>query len=550
MLSYKLQRFSKRVLIPVVILTYLVLSFFSLHTKNIYRNGMHHLEPYGGGPFDDIKKIKCYRWYGHCNQIIERSDIENGDVIWHRIDKNLDLNGESPNSWSLYHEFLYVHIATKKRFNSPGRAIVDIALGDSTSKDPPFYVVNDAQSSRAGRPKSRLDATYNYNNWELRSNGIWAKYDKSNSEDAITNVQYLFGNDIIEPRGDWTLVNGDLNSKAKLTVHRGALNDKGDILKKVPILTQQNDEFKVLQVSDLHFSSDFGICKDQVNEEIGCKADAKTLNFLHQVLDLENPDLVVITGDIIDGFNAQDYQTAILKAVSPFISRSIPFAIALGENDKTQYGTRDDIIKFIMELPFSMMGNSDQKQHHNSISGYETNYALKIYDNKNDHLQNVIYILDLYSDSIKQSDFLLKAYEEFTEKPKLSLEFQHHPIQEYRPKSAFAIVGAYNEKGKLRVKTDSKLRQTLSDINVQAMSVGYEHSNECCIHGEDKNNKLKSLWLCYGGGTGEGGYGNIKAKYERRVRLFRMNTKNMDITSWKRKQTDPSAVFDYQYIHK
>lgn len=551
MLSYKLQRFSRRVLIPVVILTYLILSFFSLHTKNIYHNGLHHLEPYGGGPFDDIKKIKCYRWYGHCNQIIERSDIENGDVIWHRIDKNLDLNGESPNSWSLYNEFLYVHIATKKRFNSPGRAIVDIALGDPNSKDPPFYVVNDAQNSRAGRPKSRLDATYNYNNWESRSNGIWAKYDKSNSENAITNVQYLFGNDIIEPRSDWTLVNGDLNSKAKITVHRGALNDKGgDILKKVPILTQQNDEFKVLQVSDLHFNSDFGTCKDQINEEIGCKADAKTLNFLHQVLDLETPDLVVITGDVIDGANVQDYQTALLKALSPFISRSIPFAIALGENDKTQHGSKDDIVKFIMSLPFSMMGNTDQKQHHNSISGYETNYALKIYDSKNDHLQNVIYILDMYSDSIKQSEFLKQTYDSFTEKPKLSLEFQHHPIQEYRPKSAFAIVGAYNEKGKLRVKTDPKIRQTLSEINVQAMSVGYEHSNECCIHGEDKNNKLKSLWLCYGGATGEGGYGNTKAKYERRVRLFRMNTKNMDITSWKRKQTDPAAVFDYQFIHK
>lgn len=525
-----------------------MLSFFSLHTRNIYHNGLHQLEPYRGGPFDDIKKIKCYRWYGHCNQIIENSDYDNGDIIWHRVDKNLDLNGESPSSWSFYREYLYVHISTKKRFNSPGRAIVDLAIGDQSSKDPPFYVVNDAQS-RSGRPKSRLDVTYNYNNWELRFDGIWAKYDKSNSEDAITNVQYLFGNDIIEPRADWTLVNGNINSNAKITVHRGPLNEKGDILKKVPILLQQNDEFKILQVSDLHFNSDFGTCKDQVNEEHGCKADAKTLSFLHQVLDLESPDLVVLTGDIIDGFNTMDYQTAILKALSPFISRSIPFAIALGENDKNQYASREEIINFIMELPYSMMGNNDPKQHHNSISGDKTNYALRIYDSKNDHLQNVIYILDIFQEDVNQQEFLKQTFDSFTEKPKFSLEFQHHPIQQYRPKSAFAIVGAYNEKSKLKIKTNPQIRQTLSDINVQAMSVGYEHTNECCIHSEDKDNKLNPLWLCYGGGTGEGGYGNTKIKYERRVRLFRMNTQKMEITSWKRKQSEPSSVFDYQYIY-
>jgi len=549
-LKYKLQRLSKKVIIPLLVLIYLILSFFSLHTKNIYHNGLHHLEPYKGGPFDDIKKIKCYAWYGHCNQIIEKSDIENGDVIWHKIDKYLDLNGDSPNSWALYHEYLYVHIPTKKRFNSPGRAIVDLAIGNPFSKDPPFYVVNDAQS-RQGRPKSRLDITYNYNNWELRSNGIWAKYDKSNSEDAITNIMYLFGTDIIEPRNDWNLVIGDLHSKGtKLTVHRGSLNQVGDVMKKVPILVQKNDEFKVLQVSDLHFNSNFGVCKDQLNDEPGCKADPKTLNFIHQVLDLETPDLVVITGDVIDGFNTHDYQTAILKALSPFISRSIPFAIALGENDVSKDVPKQDIIKFITELPFSMMGNTDPKQHHNSISGDETNYALKIYDSKNDHLQNVIYILDIYSENSNQVEFLTQTYNSFPEKPKFSLEFQHYPIKEYRPKSAFAIVGTYNEKNKLKVKTEEKTRKILSDVNVQAMSVGYEHTNECCIHGEDKDQGLNSLWLCYGGATGEGGYGNTKIKYERRVRLFRMNTKNMEITSWKRKQTEPSSVFDYQYIYK
>ncbi|CCH41278.1 hypothetical protein BN7_814 [Wickerhamomyces ciferrii] len=552
-----MQRVFKRVLIPFVILAYLLLTFFQFHTRNIFNTTpINSNQSYKTGIFDDLRILKCYKWYKQCNQIMEGYDSDGNELIWNRVEKNLDIYGQPPNFWSIYTEYLYVHIPNKGRFGSTGRAIVDLALGDPMSKDPPFYVVNDAQT-RITKPKSRLDATFNYKNWELKSDGIWAKYDRANSEDVLNNIQYFFGNNVVDPRQDWKLLNGKLRSRAYLSIHRGSLNSKGEIRRQVPILTEINNEFKIIQISDLHFNSKSGDCKDQFNENgaIPCKADSKTLNFINEVLDIETPDFAIITGDLLDGFQVQDYQTAILKALNPLIKRSIPFAIAFGDNDVNEFASKYEIIKFISDLPMSMMdGINEKQQHHNSIIGFENNYAFKVFDSQNEHLQSVIYVLDLFQgdqETNEQSKFLYNFYNELQDKPKFSLEFQHQPIQEYRPKSAFAIVGKYNEKGKLNINSDSNLRKTLSDLNVNAMSVGYEHTNECCIHGEDNENgnNLNPLWMCYGGATGEGGYGNKDINFERRVRFFRINSEKMEITSWKRKQTDPQSVFDYQYIY-
>jgi predicted MPP superfamily phosphohydrolase len=517
---------------------------FDTHTLNIYNNHVARVEPYRGGHISDIKRIRCYTWYGSCNQIIEKSpDNARISLTWYRIEKAIDLDGLPSNSWSWYHDFLYVRYSKPGAPNDPGHAIVDLVLGDPHSREPPAYVVKDARTS-VGRPKSRLDITYNYNNWDLKPDGIWVKYDRPNAKDAITDVMYLFGPDIIEPRADWTLVPGARRFQSTLPIRVVVNRDVSDIGTMPVLKFNRENEFKVLQISDLHFSSNFGICKDQVEKQVECKADSKTLNFIHQVLDYEKPQLVVITGDILDGQNTFDYQTALLKALSPMITRSIPFAVALGENDFNKFVSRDEIVEFIASLPESVMVRDTEDRYIQNV----TNYALPVFEG--DIVTGAIYILDIFNESSEPvSTILQRSFKSLKQKPKLSIEFQHLPIQEYRPKGAFAIVGSYNEKHKLKKsKTDGNTRRALSDIGVQVMSVGSEHTNDCCIKGRAEGDSLRELWMCFGGSVGEGAYGD--SKQDRRVRLFRMNSQNNDITTWKRRQSDSATVFDYQYIYK
>ncbi|KAH3675619.1 hypothetical protein WICMUC_002598 [Wickerhamomyces mucosus] len=533
---YKFTRLAKRILLPLVLLIYLSLVLFNLHTRNAINNHINQTKGYEGGLIDDIKIIRCSRLlYGNCNQIIEKNN-QNQEIIWHKIDKFLDKNQKpttSSSSWQWYNDYLYIHLYDpgNEKFNYPGKVISDIAIGDANSQDPPYHVVQDSQSL-IGKAKSRLDAEYNYHNWDLKPNGIWVKYEKADNPQVITDLTYYFGQDIIEPRDDWNLASGRImNSNLVISMYQSSKSQKKLDLKELKI---NGPELKILQLSDLHFNSNFGKCKDQYqkNPQVQCNADSKTLNFIHTILDLESPNLVVITGDLIDGFNTVDYQTAILKAVSPFISRKIPYAIALGFHDINKYVPREEIVKYLSSLPYSILNQ-------------DTNYILKIFDSSS-NLQTLIYILDVFKESPNQLEILESQLENLENQPKFSLIFQHAPIADYRPKDSFAIVGQYHEKSKLPSRLSSHAsRRFIDEHNIHAISVGYEHTNECCIFNEDKG--LKPLWMCYSGGAGEAGY--AREDQDRRVRFFRIDSLNNEITSWKRKQSNPNQVFDYQYIY-
>jgi predicted phosphodiesterase len=55
-------------------------------------------------------------------------------------------------------------------------------------------------------------------------------------------------------------------------------------------------------------------------------------NFLGGILDVEKPDLTVLTGDQLHHDNL-DSQSALFKVVAPMIERSIPYAAVFGNHD-------------------------------------------------------------------------------------------------------------------------------------------------------------------------------------------------------------------------
>ncbi|KNC33784.1 hypothetical protein FF38_03821, partial [Lucilia cuprina] len=134
--------------------------------------------------------------------------------------------------------------------------------------------------------------------------------------------------------------------------------------------------YKIVQLSDLHLSTGRGTC-DHVSELLPqqgeeCRADLLTTNFVKRVLDLEKPDLVVYSGDLIFGQQSKDSETALMKALSPALERQIPFAVIWGNHDRDGNLDNHELMKLVESLPYSVSSEGPEE-----VKG-SGNYALRI----------------------------------------------------------------------------------------------------------------------------------------------------------------------------
>ena len=213
---------------------------------------------------------------------------------WHRIEKDLYLN----TGWG---SRAFVHIQRKREEEllPDDRVIMDVRVSRL-----------DPVTSEKGQGDER---------WESRPAGIWLKRTTRRQardfQHAVTAVDVLFGADAVEARHGWAVQDTALllgssgeRHEARLTVRRGAPKSPP----KPVLRIGKEGKFKIMQVADLHFSTGVGACRDvdpKDYEGKKCEADPKTLEFVGALLDQEKPDLVVLTGDQINGETAPDAQT-------------------------------------------------------------------------------------------------------------------------------------------------------------------------------------------------------------------------------------------------
>lgn len=406
--------------------------------------------------------------------------------------------------------------------------------------------------------------------WKNLGRGVWVKYGPA-SPSAITGVDVLFGPDAVEPRAGWTVLPHPIQVQGareglepRLTIRRGREVDHTSKQFRPSLKFRSDGKFKILQVADLHFSTGVGKCRDPAPAETsdGCEADPRTLRFIEKVLDIEQPDFVVMSGDQVFGQAAPDPETALFKAVNPFVRRNIPYAITLGNHDdESGVLLREQMMKLAASLPYSLLAVGPAE-----VDGFG-NYALKVEGGWTGSIGAALYFMDSHSyskkpktnpgyDWFKQNQLAWLELEALAmnyeagkaAKNPLSMAFFHIPIPEFGEIAEKPMMGQMREGvASTRYKTD--IRTALGNSGVQVVAVGHDHANDYCmlhLHDGDTLEEHK-LWLCYGGGVGEGGYGGYGG-YIRRLRLYELDLQAKTVRTWKRGENDPGALFDEQTV--
>ncbi len=112
--------------------------------------------------------------------------------------------------------------------------------------------------------------------------------------------------------------------------------------------TDENGLFKVLKINDTHL----------INGR--CESDGKTLDGIKNVLDANAFDLIIINGDMVDGFNFSleyDKENAISAFAELLESYDTPWTFTPGNNDGEIDGDDRDVIAYMLRYPNFITGN-------------------------------------------------------------------------------------------------------------------------------------------------------------------------------------------------
>jgi hypothetical protein len=472
---------------------------------------------------------------------------------WTRLEKDLYLNsGWSQSAW--------LHIERKKEeeLEKDEKVIVGLKVGKS----------NPGSSAQG----------HGDENWESRPGGIWVlrsnKRHDSDSERVVTAIDVLFGPDAVDPRQGWELSRIPLQldtgaQDARLTVRHGQHKASAD--KDIHPRINKAGRFKILQISDAHLSTGIGACREAIGRDnlpsTNCEADPRTMSFLESVLDDEKPDLVVLSGDQVEGPAAPDTQTALFKITAPLIERKIPYAAIFGNHDdEGSLSLSREIQMSIMEsLPYSLSQTGPP-----DIDGVGNYYVEILAPSPSHHSAVTIYLLDSHGltpdekkykgyDWIKPSqiswfksttDSLWQEHKKYTHFH-MDMAFIHIPLPEFADSNNKLAGGQYKE-SVTAPGFNSHFYDALVEEGIVAIGAGHDHVNDYCAlrpvssspetkladaehhttHG-GKGSPHLGPWMCYAGGSGFGGYAGYGG-FHRRVRVWEVDTNAGKITTWKR----------------
>jgi len=305
---------------------------------------------------------------------------------------------------------------------------------------------------------------------------------------------------------------------------------------KQPDLRFKNHKFKIVQFTDLHLIS---------GKEFAERNDS-TYRLMRTVISEENPDLVVLTGDIVvSGGAAQLW----LEVVQPMTEAKVPFAVTFGNHDTETDISKPDILRLLQKNKYNLTFNARK-----DLSG-TGNCSLPVYSSEGKAIPWVIYLFDsnaytndsthgvydwIKNDQIRWYRKQSAAYTRKQGKAVSALAFFHIPLPEFEQVRNQKTVFGSAEEQVCSPSVNSGLFSSFIDMNdVIGAFAGHDHNN-------DYVGSLNGICLGYGRKTGyTSAYYEILERGARVIELYE-NEKKYDTHI----RTLSGISLDYSFIRK
>lgn len=236
----------------------------------------------------------------------------------------------------------------------------------------------------------------------------------------------------------------------------------------------KNGELKILQFTDTHIE-----LKEKKNLEVYFTVE--------KVMLAENPDLVVLTGDIV---TENDPQEAILKLINIFVKNKTPWVMVFGNHESEHNLPREKLADFIEKLPYCLNKNTADSD------GY-SNFILPVFGKNNKPVAQ-LYFMDSNTNSTleqtvggwgwfthKQVSWYRRQSSLLTQsnggKPFPALAFFHIPLPEYTAAWNNKLnppVGVKNENECSPEINTGMFAAMLESGDVMGTFVGHDHIND------------------------------------------------------------------------
>ncbi|GAA0839850.1 metallophosphoesterase family protein [Bifidobacterium pullorum subsp. gallinarum] len=296
-----------------------------------------------------------------------------------------------------------------------------------------------------------------------------------------------------------------------------------------PILRFGDDHtFKIVQFTDIHWMN--GEPEDQLSRQC-----------MDTVLDLEQPDLVVFTGDLIysgevdpGSRRCEDPVQAFKDVVASVESRGIRWAFVFGNHDTEGDVTREELMDVAMQHTYNCAEHGSPDIH--GVG----NYTLPLYSSNGDKTEAVLYFFDsgresehpavpgydwIRRDQIRWYEMASMAYSvKHGGEPLPALAFFHIPLPEYQEVwERKTCYGSKYERVCCPEVNTGLFAAMLERGDVLGTFAGHDHIN-------DYWGELHGIRLCYGRATGYGTYG--REGMLRGARVIRLHEGQRQFDTW------------------
>jgi hypothetical protein len=157
------------------------------------------------------------------------------------------------------------------------------------------------------------------------------------------------------------------------------------------VLKFHDGKFKIVQFTDLHWIAD----------EQHAPANDSTLQLMKYVIDIEKPDFVVFTGDVVVSGGAAE---AWKEVTQPLMDLKVPFVVTFGNHDTETDISKEQILKIIQNNPFNLTCNAGK-----GVDGVG-NCAIPVKSTNGKTNKWVLYLFDSQAYA-HEPDTLVKRYD-------------------------------------------------------------------------------------------------------------------------------------------